>query len=341
MSAETPAHDPSPVLDLLEGFRCSKVMFAAVALGLFDRLADGPASLAVLAHDLQVNPDALQRLLDGCVGLRLLTRDRDAYANTPASAAYLCRQSPRRLTGYINYSNTVLWRLWGNLEDAVREGTHRWRQAFDLDGPIFAHFFRTDDDKREFLLGMHGHGLLSSPRVAEAFDLSRFHRLADLGGATGHFAVAACRRYPTLRAVVFDLPAVVPLAEEYVRSAGLADRVEVLAGDFFTEPLPAADLFAVGRILHDWSEDKIRRLLRAIYERLPSGGGLLIAEKLLDDDRSGPRWAVLQSLNMLTCTEGKERTLAEYAALLRAAGFSRVEGRPTDSPLDAILALKE
>ena len=76
-------------------------------------------------------------------------------------------------------------------------------------------------------------------------------------------------------------------------------------------------------------------------DRLPRGGALLVAEKLLDDDRSGPRWAVLQSLNMLLCTEGKERTLDEYAALLRAAGFGRVEGRRTDSPLDAVLAVKE
>src|SRR5262249_38798887 len=120
----------------------------------------------------------------------------------------------------------------------------------------------------------------------------------------------------------------------------VADRIEVVAGDFFTDPLPAADLFAVGRILHDWAEDNIRRLLRAIHDRLPTGGALLVAEKLLDDDRTGPPWAVLQSLNMLVCTEGKERPLAEYAALWQEAGFTRVEGRRTNSPLDAVLATK-
>src|SRR5262249_20355369 len=103
---------------------------------------------------------------------------------------------------------------------------------------------------------------------------------------------------------------------------------------------PEADLFALGRILHDWTEDKIRRLLRKVWERLPDGGALLIAEKLLNDDKSGPRWAVFQSLSMLLCTEGKERTLNEYAALLYEAGFSRVEGRRNDSPLDAVLAVK-
>jgi len=340
MPTEPPPADPMPVMNLLQDFRRSQVMFAAVSLGVFDRLAAGPAPLPRLAADLGADADALGRLLDAAVSLGLLVKAGDGYANTPTAAAYLTSNSPRRLTGYLRYSGAVLWQLWYHLADAVREGSHRWRQTYGTEGPIFSQFFRTDDDRREFLWGMHGQGLLSSPEVAAAFDLGCFRRLADLGGATGHLAVAACRRYPQLRAVVFDLPEVIPLARELVGASDVADRIEVVAGDFFTDPLPAADLFAVGRILHDWAEDKIRRLLRAIHDRLPTGGALLVAEKLLDDDRTGPPWAVLQSLNMLVCTEGKERTLAEYAALLQEAGFNRVEGRRTNSPLDAVLATK-
>jgi acetylserotonin O-methyltransferase len=96
----------------------------------------------------------------------------------------------------------------------------------------------------------------------------------------------------------------------------------------------------VGRILHDWSEEKIRRLLRKIFDRLPAGGALLIAEKLLAPDKSGPTGAHMQSLNMLICTEGKERTLEEYSTLLRAAGFGEVRGQLTGTPVDAVLAVK-
>jgi acetylserotonin O-methyltransferase len=340
MTCETPAPDPAPVLDLLEAFRRSKTMFAALDLGVFDRLAAGPAPLNDLARDLGANPDALQRLLDACVFLRLLACDGSRYANTPTASAYLTTSSPRRLTGYARFSNAALWQLWARLEGAVREGTHRWKEVFGWDGPIFDHFFRTPADLREFLMGMHGQGMISSPAVVTAFDLGRFRRLADLGGATGHLAIAACQRYPEMRATVFDLPGTQALARELIVATDVADRIDLEAGDFFTDALPEADLFAMGRIVHDWSAEKIERLLRKIYECLPAGGALLLAEKLLNDDRAGPSLAVFQSLNMLICTEGKERTLAEYEVLLRAAGFARVEGKRTATPLDAVLAIK-
>jgi acetylserotonin N-methyltransferase len=275
-------------------------------------------------------------LLDACVSLGLLEREDGAYRNTEAAQAYLRRDSPLTMTGYIGYSNAVLWKLWANLEDAVREGSNRWKQTFDLDGPLFSAFYRTPESRREFLLGMHGFGLQSSPAVVKAFDLSRFKRMVDLGGGTGHLAVAAAEAYPGLQATVFDLPAAIESAREF--TAGSA--VELIPGDFFTDPLPDADLYAVGRIFHDWSEPKIRLLLEKIYAALPTGGALLIAERLLDDDLKGPLHAHMQSLNMLLCTEGRERSLEQYAALARAAGFTQVDARHTGTPLDAVLATK-
>src|SRR5262249_49440302 len=154
--------------------------------------------------------------------------------------------SPRRLTGYLTYSDRVLWPMWANLADAVREGGNRWKQTFDLDGPIFANLFRNEQDKREFLQGMHGFGLLSSPHVVAPFDLSPYRHLVDLGGATGHLAVAACRRHAQLRATVFDLPGVMPQARVAIAAeADVAGRIGLTAGDFFVDQLPPADLYAV------------------------------------------------------------------------------------------------
>lgn len=330
----SPNAPPDIVLDLIESFRRSKTMFAAVSLGVFDRLAEGPATAATLAG--ADNPDSMKRLLDACVSLGLLRRQGDLYSNTEVAARYICRNSPETLAGYIRYSNQVLYLLWGNLEDAVREGAHRWKQTFGLEGPLFSHFFRTEEAKRDFLSGMHGFGRLSSPKVVRAFDLGRFTRLVDLGGATGHLAMAAAEAWPELKCAVFDLPEVIAVAREFTAGAD----VELIEGDFFHDPLPPADLYALGRILHDWSEEKIGVLLKRIYESLPAGGALLVAEKLLDEDMRGPVHAHMQSLNMLICTEGRERSLSQYAELLRDCGFRDVQGQRTGAPLDAILATK-
>ncbi len=331
--------DPTIVLDLLEAFRRSKTMFAAVELGVFDAVKV-PRQLDELTQELGCDRIALMTLLDSCVAFGLLTRNKDKYVNTPVAEAYLTQASPLRMTGYIHYSNRVMWKMWANLEDAVRDGTHRWKQTFDFDGPIFSHFFRTDESMQEFLMGMHGFGMITSPHVVNAFDLSRFRVLADLGGATGHLAIAACHRYAQMRGIVFDLPHALDLARNMVVSSGMSNRIEVVGGDFFADPLPKADLYALGRIVHDWSEPKIKTLLKRIFAALPSGGGLLIGEKIIWEDRTGPRWALMQSLNMIVCTEGRERTLSDYAVLLEEAGFSFVQGFRTSVPLDAILAVK-
>lgn len=331
--------DPAPVLELISAFRRTQVLFTACELKLFDSLTS-PKPCDQLAGELGVNGGALERLLGACVMLGLLTRSGTGFVNTPAATAYLTSASPTRMLGYINYSNAVLWKLWDNLPDAIREGTHRWKQTYGTDGPIFAQLFRTPEDQREFLLGMHGYGLLSSPQVVNAVDLGRYRTLVDLGGATGHLAAAACQRWPHLNAVVFDLPQVIGLTREIVSTTAVADRVSIVGGDFFADELPPGDVYALGRILHDWTEEKIGRLLARVYAALPPGGAVLIAEKVLHDDKAGPDWAVTQSLNMLLVTEGKERTLGEYSELLTAAGFRDVTCRRTTAPLDAIMAVK-
>lgn len=303
---------PDKIIELIEAFRRSKTMFAAVELGIFDGARPSDCK-------------ALPRLLDACVALGLLEQRDGAYVNTPEADKYLRSDSPDSLTGYIHYSNEALYPMWAHLEDAIREGTPRWKQTFNVEGGIWAGYFRTEETKRNFLQGMHGFGRISSPAVAAAFDLSRFHRLIDLGGASGHLVQAIRARYPLIEAHVFDLPEVAKLYSG------------TIAGDFFADPLPQADLYSLGRILHDWSDEKIHRLLTKIYAALPQDGGLLIAEKLLVPDNVS---AHMQSLNMLIGAEGRERSAAEYETLLRTAGFSTINSRITGAYLDALLAIK-
>ena len=332
---------PAPILDLIEAFRRSKAMFTAVRLGIFNVLAQSsPQSAEELAATLNVNAPALTRLLDGCVALGLLEKEKGAYRNAPLTARYLAGNSPDTLANYIIYSDQSLYQLWAHLDDAVREGANRWTQAFGGRDALFDHYFRDEAATRSFLGGMHGFGQITSPLVVRAFDLSRFTRLVDLGGATGHLAIAACQAYPNLRVAVFDLPRVEPFARAHIFGSDVADRIEFIAGDFFADPLPAGDLYSLGRILHDWSDAQIAKLLPKVYAALPAGGGVLVAEALVNEERTGPVHALMQDLNMLVCTDGHERTFEEYRALLEANGFTDVVSHCTDTALDAVLAIK-
>jgi acetylserotonin O-methyltransferase len=340
--------DPSTVLDLILAFRKSKTMFAAVKLAVFDALAEGPQSLKQLGAHLQSGEDALERLLDACVGLKLLLYEASLYKNTPVASAYLCRKSPHRMTGYINSSNDAFWRLWECLEFAIKDQENQWTRAFpELKSmpkeTYWDYFYKSEESKTEFLMGMHGYGQITSPHVVSAFPLDRFRRLVDLGGGTGHLAIEACKTWPALEAEVYDLEGVVSLTEEILKNAPrhIASRISVTAGDFFEDRLPPGDLYVLARILHDWPEEKVTALLRKISDTIPpETGGLLIAEKLLNGDKSGPEWAQMQNLNMLAIAEGKERTLAQYEELLRAAGFPYIIAQVTTSPLDVIIAFK-
>lgn len=333
--------DAPLVVNLIEAFRSSKALFAAVSLGVFDRLERGPAAAEEVAAELACTAEPLERLLDACVGLQLLQNDAGRYRNTATASTYLCSDSPHTLAGYILYSDQVSFPLWSHLEDAVRNGGPRWQAAFHEAGGIFDQFFRTNQAMRHFLRGMHGFGMLTSPLVVAAFDLSGYRRLVDVGGATGHLALAALARYPEMQAVLFDLPRVIDAVREEIALSPLASRITLAQGDLFAEEMiPEGDLYALGRILHDWGDDKAMAILRSLHQRLPVGGGVLLAEKLLNDDKSGPVSAHLQSLNMLVCTEGKERSLAEFRTLFEASGFGHVQGHMTGTPLDAIFAQK-
>ena len=238
---------------------------------------------------------------------------------------YLYSGSPDTLSGYVRYSDEALFRMWSNLGDAMREGTPRWKQTFGIDGAIFGGFYRSEEAMRNFLRGMHGFGMLTSPRVVAAFDLSRFRRWSIWAAEPAIWRSRRASGYPELRAVVFDLPRVTAVARENIARSGSQDRVTTEDGDFFAGELPEADLYAVGRILHDWDDEKAAILLRAIVDVCPRGA-VLIAEKLLNEDGVGPLAANMQSLNMLVVTEGRERSSEPIRTIAARRGIRARRG---------------
>jgi SAM-dependent methyltransferase len=161
-------------------------------------------------------------------------------------------------------------------------------------------------------------------------DFSRTRRLLDVGGGSGALSLAIARAWPEVRCTVWDIPAVCALAREYATTAGLADRVTAVPGDMFREPFPPGhDAVLLSQILHDWDPPRWTELLAKAAAALPPGGLVLIHEKLVDDDGTGPLANALVNLDMLVWTRGRQLRESELRTFLGQAGFERVERRAT------------
>ncbi|XP_049499287.1 acetylserotonin O-methyltransferase isoform X1 [Panthera uncia] len=325
------------------GFMLSQVLFAACELGVFDLLSEAPEPLGseAVAVRLGTSSHGTQLLLDTCVSLKLLqvqtSRGKALYQNTELSSTYLVRASPKYQGNMLLYLARTTYLCWGHLAQAVRDGKNQYQEAFGVPSDeLFTAIYRSEGERVQFMRGLQDVWSVSGRAVLEAFDLSPFRLICDVGGCSGALAKECTALYPGCRVTVFDTPDVVRAAKEHFPFLE-DDRIRFWEGDFFEDPLPEAELYILARVLHDWSDQRCARLLARIRRACKPGGAVLVIESLLDADGRGPLTTQLYSLNMLVQTEGRERTPAQYLALLGPAGFRDVQYRRTGGLYDAIL----
>uniref|UniRef100_A0A3Q3VWP5 Acetylserotonin O-methyltransferase n=1 Tax=Mola mola TaxID=94237 RepID=A0A3Q3VWP5_MOLML len=348
-SERKPAADryPRKILEYMEGFLISKVVFSSCELGVFDVLlgAERPLSAEEISQAVGASLDGIERLLAACTGLQLLNTHQDdrqvLYSNTEQASIYLTRSSPLSLYQSIQYSSRTIYLCWHYLTDAVRSGRNQYEKAFGVNSKdLFQALYRSDEEMVKFMQLMNSIWNICGKDVVTAFDLSPFKVICDLGGCSGALAKQCTSAYPACTVTIFDLPNVVQTSREHFFTEA-DQRIGFHEGDFFKDPLPEADLYILARILHDWTDQRCIELLSRIYAACKPGSAVLLVEALLHGDGSGPLTVQLYSLNMLVQTEGRERTAAQYAALLTAAGFSSVQHRLTGKIYDIVLGHKE
>ncbi len=320
----------------------SQMFFAASNLGIFERLAGGPATADELAVAVKAHPEACQRLLAGLCQLGLLDRHGDSYSNT-ALSAYVTSAAPVALEP-LSLWGSLFYPAWAHMDDAVREYGPRWRQTFGASQEdVFANLYKDPASLRKFCGLMSAYSIPQGRLVAETFDFAPYRCVLDVAGGTGGLTIEIGRRHSHLHGIVADLPPVCALADEAIQAAGLAGRFTSQAFDLFADPYPpGADVICLSWILHDWNDQHCLQILRHCYNALPSGGALLITESVLEDDRGGTPFAVTMSLHMLAfCESGaRERTPAEYRALLEGAGFQMEKVVRLPAPRDLLIARK-
>ncbi|XP_069801325.1 acetylserotonin O-methyltransferase-like isoform X2 [Dendropsophus ebraccatus] len=296
---------PRKLLDYMDGFAVSKTIFTACELGVFDLLHEvqEPISAVAIASRLSTSVDGMERLLDACVGLELLKVDLKTSEGKE-------KVSMKGLLVYLQKNH--LKRCTGKL---------------------------SEEEMLTFIHFMDSIWNICGKDVIQAFDFSIFHTVYDLGGCSGGLAKQFVSTYKESTVTIMDMPKVVQTAKKHFITES-EQQIHFLEGDFFNDPIPEADLYIMARIIHDWTEEKCLSLLRKIYQSCRPGGGVLIVEALLNEDRSGPVHSQLFSLKMLVQTEGKERMPSEYTKLLTDAGFRDIECKVTGKLYDAILGRK-
>ncbi|GHF65505.1 O-methyltransferase [Streptomyces mashuensis] len=325
---------PAGILRLANAFCDAKALLSAVELGLFGTLREGPLTCAEITAALSLQGRGVRDWLQLLVGLGLLERDdrggEERYRNAPGAARHLVPGGDAYVGGFLQRSNRNLYPAWGRLTEALRTGKPQ------AEGDFWA---MVGDPRtlRQFADMMDALTEVLGPQLLAAYDGWASHRsLLDLGGCRGALAARIVAAHPHLEGHVVDLPQLEPLFDEKMAGLGLTDKVTFHPGDFFTDPLPQADVVVLGHALHDWSAEKRRLLVHKAFGSVRPGGVLLVYDRMLDEDPRhdapyDPRYVenLVISLDMLLVTDGgSEYTVAELRGHAEEAGFGPVTARP-------------
>jgi len=319
---------PDNLNSLIRAFMPSRAALTALELDVFSGIRDG-ASAESVAHKIGADSRAMEMLLNVLVGLGLLEKKDGTFFNSPASARFFQEGSGDNARGGLLHT-AHLWHRWSTLTECVRAGTS------------VATGGRDDTWVRDFIAAMDRNARERVGVLLKALDLSRVKRMLDLGGGSGAYSIAFARAVPGLQSDLFDLGDVIPLAQENIRKAGLAERISVHSGDMLRDPLGENyDLVFVSAICHMFPPEENQRLFKRAYAALVPGGRFVVQDFILEPDKTAPRQAALFSLNMLVGTRaGSSYSEPEYAAWLRNAGFSDVQRVRLPGPTGLMIAIR-
>jgi hypothetical protein len=334
--------EPSPeqIMQVGLGFWASKTLLSAIEMGVFTELARRPEDMETLRQRLGLHERGARDFLDALVALGFLERRDGIYANTPETDIFLDKHKPSYVGGMLEMANHRLYGFWGDLTEALRTGRNQ-NEAKHGGVPLFEALYADPARLREFLAGMTGISHGANLAIAQQFDWSGHSSFVDVGAAQGDLAVQIARANPHLLGAGFDLPEVGPVFEDYVDQHGLGDRLRFTPGDFFSDPIPSADVVTMGHVLHDWDLEQKRMLIAKAHDALPPGGALIVYEAIIDDDRSENAFGLLMSLNMLIETDGGfDYTAADCMGWMLEAGFSDTSAERLVGPDSMVIGIK-
>jgi SAM-dependent methyltransferase len=348
--------DPTRLYRVRDGVYAPDLLIAAVVeFDLFSWLAQhGRVTVVQVCDELGMAVRPADVLLTYCAALGLVGRDLDRDDEVTVTAlarTYLVDGSPFDLRAY--YASLAERPACRELATVLRTGMPAaWASGTVPTGvgeeadavpeqPDWSSRLDQVDFARRITAAMDARGAFLGPALATVLDDLPAQRVLDVGGGSGIYACALLDRRPGARAAVFERPPVDAAARALLAERRYHERIEVLTGDMFTDPLPTGyDLHLYSHVLHDWDAGHVAGLLAASYAALPPGGWWVDHDTHIDADKRGPLPVAEYSVLLMHSTFGKCYSIRELAEMAKRVGFVDVEHRPTAADRSAVLARK-
>jgi len=320
------------VLAEARGFMKSRIILTAAELDFFTFIDKKRCSAETLAKTKGLNLRATTRVLDCLITFGLLEKQDNQYSLTEKGAFYSSRHAETILPIILHLNG--LWNIWSGLTEVLK---------MEQPGLQMPEMQMDEDYWKSFIGAMHVIGRELAKKVANNFNLSRFKRLLDIGGASGTYTIAFLRNNPTMKAVIFDLKHVIPMAMKKLKEEGFDNRVELIAGDFYKDELPkGCDLALLSAIIHQNSPKNNLNLYKKIYAALNPGGTVLIRDHIMDESRTKPASGAMFAINMLVFRHGGDTyTFPEVKAGLEQVGFTDVKQVHYGDDMDCLVKGKK
>jgi SAM-dependent methyltransferase len=324
---------------IMTGFRVSRATYVAAKLGIADLLKDGPKSSDELAQRTNTHALSLYRVMRALVSVGVFGQDEQGRFTLTPVAATLRSDVPNSLRALVIMSlGEERYQAWGDLMHSVRTGEIAFNHAFGMG--LWEYYAQHPEQAKLFDESMANIIAATNAAVLIAYPFSTIDTLVDVGGGNGSFIVSALRANPRMRGVLFDLPHVAEQARKRIADAGLAERCEIIGGDILASVPEGGTVYILSQIIHDWDDDRAIAILKSCHRAIKDKAKLLLVERILParmEQSVALQWApFLIDVHMMATTGGRERTEAEYRALLDTAGFRMTKVVPTQSEMSIL-----
>jgi O-methyltransferase/methyltransferase family protein len=335
-STKEACSSPAALFQMATGYWVSQAIYVAAKLGIADLLKDGPQSCVTLSAATGVDAPSLFRLMRALASVGVFSHAHGDYFALSGLAESLGTDAPASLRSMVITIGEIHYQACGNLLHSIQTGSPAFDNAFGAS--LFEYLRQNVEAADAFNQGMGNVASMLAYAVLTAYDFAGISSIVDVGGGQGELLEKILRFNPDMKGTVFDTASTIERANQQHRNNGWGGRCSYVSGDFFHTVPQGADAYLLCGVIHDWDDNHAITILGNCRRAMSKNSKVLLVDMVVPDTNVNC-FSKLLDLNMLVMTGGRERTKAEFCALLDAAGYKLTRTIPTMAPQSVIEAM--